>query len=85
MTLPARPLPITPRLLRGWPLPVPEDGDKEARGRVLVIGGSEELPGAVLLAGEATLRTGAGKLRLAVPAAIAPWVGPWCRKPGSSR
>jgi hydroxyethylthiazole kinase-like uncharacterized protein yjeF len=56
---------ITPALLREWPLPVP-DGDKGARGAVLVIGGSRFTPGAVLLAGVAALRAGAGILQLAV-------------------
>src|SRR4051812_22268580 len=56
---------ITPRLLREWPLPDPE-GDKESRGTVLVVGGSKFNPGAVLLAGVAALRAGAGRLQLAV-------------------
>ncbi|MHB1225618.1 MAG: NAD(P)H-hydrate dehydratase, partial [Gemmatimonadaceae bacterium] len=38
-----------------------EDGDKETRGRVLVAGGTVEVPGAVVLAGVAALRAGAGK------------------------
>jgi len=41
------------------------DDDKEARGRVLVIGGSLLVPGAILLAGTAALRAGAGKLQMA--------------------
>jgi ADP-dependent NAD(P)H-hydrate dehydratase len=56
---------ITPGLLREWPLPDPE-GDKKSRGTVLVIGGSPFTPGAVLLAGVAALRAGAGRLQLAV-------------------
>jgi hydroxyethylthiazole kinase-like uncharacterized protein yjeF len=56
---------ITPHLLRGWPLPDPQ-GDKESRGTVLVVGGSRFNPGAVLLAGVAALRAGAGRLQLAV-------------------
>ena len=59
------PVVITPRLLREWPLPVPEGG-KDARGTVLVVGGSRYTPGAVLLAGVAALRAGAGVLQLAV-------------------
>jgi len=55
---------VTPQLLRSWPLPEP-DGDKEARGTVLVVGGSRFTPGAVLLAGTAALRAGAGRLQLA--------------------
>ncbi|MFC0410691.1 NAD(P)H-hydrate dehydratase [Roseomonas elaeocarpi] len=63
---------LTPALLRSMPLPSPESGDKESRGRVMVVGGSREVPGAVLLAGTAALRAGAGKLQLAVGAAVAP-------------
>ena len=56
---------LSPRLLREWPLPVP-DGGKHARGTVLVIGGAPPTVGAVLLAGVAALRAGAGVLQLAV-------------------
>ncbi|MEV1288607.1 NAD(P)H-hydrate dehydratase [Micromonospora sp. NPDC049679] len=65
MPSPSEPIVITPRLLRDWPLPVPEGG-KDARGTVLVVGGSRFTPGAVLLAGIAALRAGAGVLQLAV-------------------
>lgn len=58
------PVVVTPAVLRDWPLPRPGSG-KEARGEVLVLGGSRSTPGAVLLAGEAALRAGAGKLVLA--------------------
>lgn len=67
---------LTARRLRQMPLPVPDaDGDKEDRGRVLVVGGAREVPGALVLAGTAALRAGAGKLQLAAPAAIAVAVG----------
>ncbi|MEH0982944.1 NAD(P)H-hydrate dehydratase [Micromonospora sp. CPCC 205556] len=55
---------ITPQVLRDWALPVPTGG-KEHRGTVLVVGGSRFTPGAVLLAGVAALRAGAGVLQLA--------------------
>ena len=59
-------IPLTRARLRRLPLPpLDEDGDKESRGRVLVVGGSTLVPGAVLLAGVAALRAGAGKLQLA--------------------
>lgn len=62
---------VTPAFLRSWPLPEPDDGDsKEERGRVLVIGGSAAVPGAVLLAGVAALRVGAGKLQLATAGSV---------------
>jgi ADP-dependent NAD(P)H-hydrate dehydratase len=66
---------ITPEVLRRVPLPTPEEGgDKEERGRVLLVGGGRETPGAVLLAGTAALRAGAGKLQVATGAANAPLV-----------
>jgi hydroxyethylthiazole kinase-like uncharacterized protein yjeF len=66
------PILIGPGLLREWRLPeVGEASDKEARGRVMVIGGGVEVGGATLLAGVAALRAGAGKLRLSAPEALA--------------
>lgn len=66
---------ITHEVLRSIPLPVPgAGGDKEARGRVLVVGGGRETPGALLLAGTAALRAGAGKLQIATGAVNAPLV-----------
>ncbi len=63
---------ITPALLRGWPLPA-LDGrlGKEDRGHVLVVGGSAQVPGAVLLAALAALRAGAGKLQIATGKSVA--------------
>lgn len=55
------------------PLPIHRPGTtKNSRGRVLVVGGSAKVPGAVRLTGEAALRVGAGKLQLATiaPAAL---------------
>ncbi len=52
--------------LRRHPLPlIDSDSDKKARGRVLVVGGAEFVPGALRLTGEAALRAGAGKLQMA--------------------
>jgi len=50
---------------------VDDSAGKESRGRVLVVGGSTEIPGAVLLAGMAALRVGAGKLQIATAASVA--------------
>jgi ADP-dependent NAD(P)H-hydrate dehydratase len=61
---------ITPALLRHWQLPEPGDS-KHSRGHVLVVGGAAGTPGAVLLAGLAALRVGAGVLAMAVPDAVA--------------
>ena len=70
------PLALDRFLLRDFPLPYhPDDGDKEERGRLLVIAGSRQLPGAALLAGVAGLRAGAGKLQIATAASVAVQLG----------
>lgn len=52
--------------LTEWPLPEnSNEGDKETRGHILIIAGSRETPGAVILAADAALRAGAGKLTIA--------------------
>lgn len=75
----SEPRTITPGLLRDWPLTASKaakDAGKHAgkkeRGTVLVVGGSRSTPGAVLLAGVAALRAGAGRLQLAVTESTAP-------------
>ncbi|MET1063926.1 MAG: NAD(P)H-hydrate dehydratase [Arthrobacter sp.] len=67
---PAQPEAVTPTLLRNWPLPGGGSG-KDDRGSVLVIGGARMTPGAALLAGVAALRSGAGRLTLAVAESVA--------------
>lgn len=63
-------------LLERFPLPHhADDSDKEDRGRLLVIAGSRELPGAALLAGIAGLRAGAGKLQIATAQSISVALG----------
>lgn len=64
------------RLDRTWleanPLPqIAEGGDKNARGAIMAVGGGAFVPGALRLTGEAALRAGAGKLRLATVEAAA--------------
>lgn len=67
---------LTPHLLRGWPMPTPDDtADKHARGTALVVGGTVSTPGAVLLAGIAALRVGAGRLQIATVAETAVALG----------
>lgn len=61
---------VTTDLLREWALPEP-GSDKESRGVVLVVGGSRSTPGAVILAAEAALRAGGGKLQVATVESIA--------------
>ena len=58
-------------LLRDWPLP-DLGSDKEERGRLLVVAGSRETPGAGLLAAEGAFRVGAGKIQLATARSCAP-------------
>ena len=54
------------------PLPDPfSTENKEERGRVLVVGGSVQVPGGVWLAGRAALHAGAGKLQVATTSSTA--------------
>ncbi|MET0208795.1 MAG: NAD(P)H-hydrate dehydratase [Burkholderiaceae bacterium] len=63
---------LTEAALARWPLPdAGSAADKEARGHVLVVAGSHEMPGAALLAAVAALRVGAGKLTIAAPERVA--------------
>lgn len=83
---------ITPALLAGWPLPQHDDGDdKEGRGRIFIAGGSAEVPGALILSSLASLRAGAGQLKIATAQSIArhvavavleAWVVPLPETPG---
>lgn len=59
-------------LLESFPLPrLSEDGDKEDRGRIAIVAGSPEVPGAAILAANAAMRAGAGKLRIVTDEAVA--------------
>lgn len=67
---------ITAGTLRDWPLPMPgAHADKEVRGHVLIVAGSREMPGALLLAATAALRAGAGKLTIATAASVTAALG----------
>jgi hydroxyethylthiazole kinase-like uncharacterized protein yjeF len=71
----AGPRTITPALLRAWPLPEVDGAlGKVERGQVLVVGGSEQVPGAVILSAVAALRAGAGTLQIATSRSVAPYV-----------
>ena len=61
--------------LRQHPIPAVIDGDKETKGRVLIIAGSRDVPGSTLLAATGAMRAGAGKLRIATASSIAIQVG----------
>ncbi|HEY8614680.1 NAD(P)H-hydrate dehydratase [Phenylobacterium sp.] len=63
---------VTPELLGSWrPPAVPDHGDKETRGRVLVLAGGAQVAGATLLTATAAMRAGAGKLQIAAPRSLA--------------
>jgi len=57
--------PLDRGALKSHPLPPVVDGDKETKGRILIVAGSREVPGAALLTATAAMRAGAGKLRIA--------------------
>lgn len=72
----ASPIRLDSEWIAANPLPVHGLGTtKNSRGRVLAIGASRQVPGALRLTGEAALRVGAGKLQMAVPASIALMLG----------
>jgi hydroxyethylthiazole kinase-like uncharacterized protein yjeF len=67
--------PLDRAALRGHPLPPVTNGDKDSKGRLLVVAGSREVPGAALLTATAAMRAGAGKLRIATVDSAAVAVG----------
>lgn len=64
---------VTPALLRQWALPEPGTS-KYSRGQVLAVGGDRATPGAIMLAGIAALRMGAGRLSIGLAESVAPHV-----------
>ena len=61
--------------LKAHPLPRVIDGDKETKGRILVIAGSRQVPGAALLTATAAMRAGAGKLQITTVESVAVAIG----------
>ena len=61
---------VTPEALGPLRAPRPARTEKRAQGRLLIIGGSRDMPGAVVMNAEAALRAGAGLVTVAAPAAI---------------
>jgi ADP-dependent NAD(P)H-hydrate dehydratase len=57
------------------PLPPVIDGGKESKGRLLIVAGSREVPGAALLAANGAMRAAAGKLRIATVESTATALG----------
>ncbi|QIK78892.1 NAD(P)H-hydrate dehydratase [Sphingomonas piscis] len=64
-------VPLDRQALDTHPLPPVVDGDKETKGRILIVAGSRQVPGAALLAAQSAMRAGAGKLRIATAESIA--------------
>ncbi len=63
-------------LLKTMPLPDWSDEvAKHERGKLLIIGGSQRIPGALILAARAALRSGCGTVRVAAPASVALAIG----------
>lgn len=58
---------VTPAVAAGWVPRLPADAHKGSRGRVMVVGGYRSMPGAVVLAARAALRSGAGLVYAGVP------------------
>jgi ADP-dependent NAD(P)H-hydrate dehydratase len=67
--------PLDRSALKSHPLPRVADGDKESKGRILILAGSREVPGSALLVATAAMRAGAGKLRIATVESVAPALG----------
>jgi len=67
--------PLDRKALQHHPLPHVADGDKDSKGRILVIAGSREVPGAAVLTATAAMRAGAGRLKIATVASVAVQVG----------
>jgi ADP-dependent NAD(P)H-hydrate dehydratase len=58
-----------------FPLPSVHAEDKNDKGRLLVVAGCGQVPGAALLCGLAAMRSGAGKLQIATPDSAAQALG----------
>ena len=67
--------PLDRDALRSHPRPPVRDDDKDGKGRILVIAGSRQVPGAALLTATAAMRAGAGKLRIATVESAAVQLG----------
>ena len=75
----AEPVALDTAWLKAHTLPTHRDNvDKNARGRVLVIGGCRRVPGGMILTAEAAFRAGAGKVTIATIASAAIPVGIAC-------
>jgi NAD(P)H-hydrate epimerase len=67
---------IDKELLQTMPLPDwGDEANKSTRGKLLIIGGSVRIVGAVILAARAALRSGCGSVRVAAPQSVALHIG----------
>jgi hydroxyethylthiazole kinase-like uncharacterized protein yjeF len=66
-----QPRPLDRAELDRHPLPKIADGDKDSKGRILIVAGSRNVPGAALLAARGAMRAGGGKLQIATVASVA--------------
>jgi ADP-dependent NAD(P)H-hydrate dehydratase len=71
----AKPRALTRTELNRFPLPSVQAEDKHDKGRILVIAGSTEVPGAALLCSLAAMRAGTGKLKIATSTEAAKALG----------
>ena len=67
----SKPRALNAAALKRHPLPPVAGGDKDDHGKILIIAGSRNVPGAALLAAHGAMRAGAGKLQIAAPDNIA--------------
>ena len=65
------PKPLDRAALEAHPLPPVISGDKDSKGRILIVAGSRDVPGAALLTATAAMRAGAGKLKVATVEGVA--------------
>jgi ADP-dependent NAD(P)H-hydrate dehydratase len=68
-------VPLDQNALEAHALPPVIDGDKNTKGRILIVAGSRDVPGAALLSATAAMRAGAGKLRIATVRSAAQGLG----------
>lgn len=69
-----RPAVIDAKVLRDWGLPAPGH-TKQARGDAVIVGASRRTPGAVILAFEAAMRVGVGRVAVLVPGSVEEQLG----------
>ena len=62
--------PLDRSALEAHPLPCVQAGDKQSKGRILILAGSRNVPGAALLAARAAMRAGAGNLKIATVGSV---------------